>query len=128
MAAGGFTLAATVHIFNLKRYEPIVRPAILTAFLGYLLVIVALMFDLGRPYRVWHPLVMWNPHSVMFEVGWCVTLYTTVLALEFSPVVLERLRLHKAAEAGACGRHDPAGDCWACSCRRCTSPRSAASI
>ena len=96
LAAGGFTLAATVHIFNLKRYEPIVRPAILTAFLGYLLVIVALMFDLGRPYRVWHPLVMWNPHSVMFEVGWCVTLYTTVLALEFSPVVLERLRMHKA--------------------------------
>jgi len=96
LAAGGFTLAATVHIFNLKRYEPIVRPAILTAFLGYLLVIFALMFDLGRPYRVWHPLVMWNPHSVMFEVGWCVTLYTTVLALEFSPVVLERLRWNKA--------------------------------
>ena len=92
LAAGGFTLAATVHIFNLKRYEPIVRPAILTAFLGYVLVVVALMFDLGRPYRIWHPLVMWNPHSVMFEVGWCVTLYTTVLALEFAPVVLERLR------------------------------------
>jgi Ni/Fe-hydrogenase subunit HybB-like protein len=92
LAAGGFTLAATVHIFHLKRYEPIVRPAILTAFLGYVLVIVALMFDLGRPYRVWHPLVMWNPHSVMFEVGWCVTLYTTVLSLEFAPVVLEKLR------------------------------------
>ncbi|HSW50381.1 MAG TPA: NrfD/PsrC family molybdoenzyme membrane anchor subunit, partial [Bryobacteraceae bacterium] len=88
----GFTLAATVHIFNLKKYEPIVRPAILTAFLGYVLVIVALLFDLGLPYRVWHPLVMWNPHSVMFEVGWCVTLYTTVLSLEFAPAVLERLR------------------------------------
>jgi c(7)-type cytochrome triheme protein len=36
---------------------------------------------------------MWNPHSVMFEVAWCVTLYTTVLALEFSPMVLERFRL-----------------------------------
>jgi Ni/Fe-hydrogenase subunit HybB-like protein len=92
-AAGGFTLAATVHIFNLKRFEPIVRPAILTAFLGYVLVVMALLFDLGRPYRIWHPLVMWNPHSVMFEVGWCVTLYTTVLALEFLPVVLERFGL-----------------------------------
>jgi Ni/Fe-hydrogenase subunit HybB-like protein len=49
------------------------------------------MFDLGRPYNIWHPLVMWNPHSVMFEVGWCVTLYTTVLMLEFSPLVLEKL-------------------------------------
>jgi hypothetical protein len=43
LAAGGFTLAATVHIFNLKRYEPIVRPATLTAFLGYLPVILALL-------------------------------------------------------------------------------------
>ena len=76
LAAGGFVIAATVHIFNLEKYEAISRPSILTAFLGYLLVIVALLFDLGRPYRVWHPLVMWNPHSVMFEVGWCVTLYT----------------------------------------------------
>ena len=96
LAAGGFTLAAAVHIFNIERYKPILRPAILTAFLGYLLVIVALMFDLGWPYRIWHPLVMWNPHSVMFEVGWCVTLYTTVLALEFVPVVFERFRWTKA--------------------------------
>jgi Ni/Fe-hydrogenase subunit HybB-like protein len=91
LAAGGFTLVATVHIFNIERYKPILRPAILTAFLGYLLVCAALMFDLGRPWRIWHPLIMWNHHSVMFEVGWCVTLYTTVLALEFSPVVFEKL-------------------------------------
>ena len=96
LAAGGFTLAAIVHIFNIKTFHPIVRPALLTAFLGYLLVVVALMFDLGRPYRVWHPLIMWNPRSVMFEVGWCVTLYTTVLFLEFLPLVLERFKLVQA--------------------------------
>lgn len=90
LAAGGFTLAAVVHIFNIERYKPILRATILTAFLGYLLVIVALLFDLGRPYRIWHALVMWNPRSVMFEVAWCVMLYTAVLALEFAPVVFER--------------------------------------
>ncbi len=90
LAAGGFTMAAVAYIFNIRRFKPIVRPAILTAFLGYLLVIIALLFDLGRPYNIWHPIIMWNPHSVMFEVGWCVMLYTTVLALEFSPIVLER--------------------------------------
>ncbi len=95
LAAGGFTLTGAVHIFNIKRLHPIVRPTVLTAFLGYLLVSVALMVDLGRPYNIWHPLVMWNPHSVMFEVGWCVMLYTTVLALEFSPILLERLNLQK---------------------------------
>jgi c(7)-type cytochrome triheme protein len=95
LAAGGFTISAIVYIFHLERFRPIVRPAILTAFLGYMLVIGALLFDLGRPYRVWHPLVMWNPHSVMFEVGWCVTLYTAVLALEFSPMVFERFKMKR---------------------------------
>lgn len=95
LAAGAFTLTATVHLFNLRRFEPIVRPTVLTGFLGYVFVIIALLFDLGQPWRIWHPMVWWNPHSVMFEVAWCVMLYTTVLALEFSPVVFEGLRLER---------------------------------
>ena len=98
LAAGGFTLVAMVHIFNIKAYKPVLRPAILTAFLGYSLVVVGLLYDLGRPDRLWHPLVMWNPHSVMFEVAWCVTLYSTVLFLEFLPMVFEKFGLHKPLE------------------------------
>ena len=60
-------------------------------------VIVALMFDLGQPWRIWHAIVYWNTHSVMFEVAWCVMLYTTVLAVEFSPVVFEYFGLHAPA-------------------------------
>jgi len=96
LAAGGFTLTASVYLFNIKKFKPIVRPTVLTAFLGYLLVCVGLFFDLGRGYRIWHPLVMWNPHSVMFEVAWCVTLYTTVLSLEFAGVLFERFKMDKA--------------------------------
>lgn len=95
LAAGGFTLCAIVYIFNIKTFKPIIRPAVLTAFLGYLLVIFALLYDLGRPDRIWHAIVMWNPSSVMFEVAWCVMLYTTVLALEFSPVLFEKLGWEK---------------------------------
>ncbi len=95
LAAGGFTLAAIVYVFHLRRFHPILRPSILTAFLGYALVAVALLYDLGKPYNIWHPLVMWNPHSVMFEVAWCVMLYLTVLALEFSPAVFERFGMQK---------------------------------
>ncbi len=94
LAAGGFTLCAITHIFHIKRYEPLVRPAVLIAFLGYLSFIVTLLYDLGQPWRIWHPLLMWNEHSVMFEVSWCVMLYTTVLALEFSPILFERLGWH----------------------------------
>ncbi len=99
LAAGGFTLTAAVEIFNIKRWHSIMRPTILTAFLGYLLVCAALMFDLGLPWNIWHPLIMRNPHSVMFEVAYCVMLYTTVLALEFSPIVFERLGWKKALTA-----------------------------
>ena len=95
LAAGGFTLVAIVHIFNIEKYRPILRPAVLTAFLGYVLVVVGLIYDLGRPDRIWHPLIMWNPHSVMFEVAWCVTLYTTVLFLEFLPMVFEKFGWHR---------------------------------
>ena len=91
LASGGFTMAFIVHIVGDKMYKPLVRPAILTAFIGYLLVIVGLMYDLGLPWNIWHAIIYWNPHSVMFEVAWCVILYTTVLFLEFLPVVFEGL-------------------------------------
>jgi Ni/Fe-hydrogenase subunit HybB-like protein len=91
LAAGAFVIAAMGHIFGLKRFEPLVRPAILTGLLGYLLVIAGLMVDLGRPYNVWRPLIHWQHHSVMWEVGLCVATYTTVLFIEFLPVILERV-------------------------------------
>ncbi len=93
LAAAGFTIAATVHIFHLHKYETLVRPAILTAFLGYSVVVCLLVVDLGRPEHFWHPLVMWNIHSVMFEITWCLICYTTVLVLEFAPVILEKFKI-----------------------------------
>jgi Ni/Fe-hydrogenase subunit HybB-like protein len=96
LAAGAFVIAATVHIFRIERFEPLVRPAILTGLLGYLLVVAGLVVDLGRPYNVWRPLVHWQHYSVLWEVGVCVATYTTVLFIEFLPVVLERLNTIKA--------------------------------
>jgi len=94
LAAGGFTLAGAVYIFNLRKYHPVVRPAILTAFLGYTLVILALLVDIGQPWYIWHAIIYWNVHSPLFEVAICVMTYTAVLALEFSPAVFERLNWH----------------------------------
>lgn len=99
LGAGGFTVAATVHVFNLKRYRPILRIALLTALLGYSFMAVALAIDIGRPYRIWHPVVMWGEHSVLFEVAWCVILYLNVLALELAPAVCERFGWRKLLRA-----------------------------
>ncbi len=90
LAAGGFVIAAINYIFGRKEFHPIARAAILTAFLGYIAVVIGLLFDLGLPWNIWHMIIFWNPHSPLFEVGWCVMLYLTVLFLEFMPVVLER--------------------------------------
>jgi Ni/Fe-hydrogenase subunit HybB-like protein len=92
VASSGFVLAAVVYIFNLKKYYTVARTAILTAFLGYTIFILALLVDLGQPWYIWHPIIFWNPHSPLFEVAICVMLYTTVLALEFSPAVFERFK------------------------------------
>jgi len=91
LAAGGFVVCAIVYIFHLEKYRPLARPAVLTAFLGYIAVAVGLFFDLGVPWRIWHPAIYWQHHSALFEVAWCVMLYLTVLLLEFSPVVLEKM-------------------------------------
>ncbi|MCG3141646.1 MAG: hypothetical protein HDKAJFGB_02960 [Anaerolineae bacterium] len=90
-AAAGFTFAAIVYVFRLEQYRPLVRTAILIGLIGYTTFIISLLVDLGRWYNIWHPIVMWNPHSVMFEIAWCVMLYTAVLYAEFSPAFFERL-------------------------------------
>ena len=94
LAAGGFTTAALADVFHKEKYHVIVRPALLTAMLGYTFVVIGLLADLGRYYNVWHPMVpsMWQGNSVLFEVGMCVMIYLTVLYIEFLPIVVERFR------------------------------------
>lgn len=91
LAAGAFTVAAVVYIFNLKKFYPIVRPTILTGFISYMLAGLTLLADLSQPQRIWHLIIYGNIHSPLFEIGWCVMLYLMVLALEFSPVLFEAL-------------------------------------
>jgi Ni/Fe-hydrogenase subunit HybB-like protein len=92
LAAGGYTLASAVYIFGLEDYRPVVRPALLTGFLGYVFAVLGLLADLGQPWRIPYPIFYKHGvTSVMFEVGWCVFLYLTVLFLEFTPPVFEWL-------------------------------------
>lgn len=91
-AGTGFTMAAVVHVFRLEQFKDAVRPAVLAGFLGYMAVLLLLVLDLGRPDRFYHFIISWNLHSPLFEVSWCVLLYTTVLVIENSPFLFERLK------------------------------------
>jgi len=92
LAAGGFTTAALAHIFGRRYYAPVVRPALLTALLGYTFVVLGLVVDIGRSWAIWKPVFNWNPNSVLFEVAMCVMFYLTVLYIEFIPVVAEQFK------------------------------------
>ncbi len=97
LAAGGYTTSAACYIFGLKRYHSAVRPAILTAFLGYAMVVLALHYDVGRPWRLPYPIfVQAGTTSVLFEVGLCVFLYLVTLFIEWTPACLEWLGFKRA--------------------------------
>ena len=91
LSAAGFGISAAVYLLGMERYRPILRAAILISFLGYLSVCVGYLYEIGLPWRCWHPIVMWNHHSVLFDVCICIMTYTTVLTFEFAPAVIEKL-------------------------------------
>ena len=96
LAAGGYTIGAAVHIFRMEKFAPIARPAILMGFLGYVFVIVGLLYDLGRPYRLPYPMmVSFGTTSVLFLVGWHFALYLNAQAIEVAPALFEWLGLKK---------------------------------
>jgi Ni/Fe-hydrogenase subunit HybB-like protein len=96
LAAGGYTTGAACYVFGIDKYHSAVRPAVLTAFLGYALVVFALHYDVGQPWRLAYPIfVQQGTTSVLFEVGLCVFLYLTVLFLEWLPAPLEWLKMKR---------------------------------
>lgn len=95
-AGCGFVLTGMVYIFKMEQFRPFVRSAALLGLIGYATFALTLVFELGWPWRIVHPIWMHNYHSVLFEVAWCVMLYLTILVLEFMPGFFERFKMQKA--------------------------------
>jgi Ni/Fe-hydrogenase subunit HybB-like protein len=96
-SGAAFTMAGLVYILRRREFQPALRPAVLTGLLGYTAVLALLVLDLGRPDRFYHFLIFWNLHSPLFEICWCILLYTTVLLVEVSPQILEKMGREKWA-------------------------------
>jgi Ni/Fe-hydrogenase subunit HybB-like protein len=92
LAAGGYATTTAFYLFGLKGFHTAVRPAVTSAFLGYFFVVVALHLDVGKPWRLVYP-IFYSPGttSVLYEVGLCVFLYVSVLAVEWSVSAFEWL-------------------------------------
>ncbi len=92
LAAGGFTTGAIAYVFNRDQFHAVIRPALLTAMLGYTFVVLGLMVDIGRYWNITSPVFNHNGNSVLFEVAMCVMIYLHVLYIEFIPIVVERFQ------------------------------------
>ncbi|MDR0392200.1 MAG: Ni/Fe-hydrogenase cytochrome b subunit, partial [Planctomycetaceae bacterium] len=97
LAGGGYGTALLVHVLHIEKLRPVVRGAMLTSLIGYLLVMAGLFLDIGRWWNFWRPFVSWGHESVLFEVFWCISAYTVVQVLEFGEIFTERIfrGLHK---------------------------------
>lgn len=98
LAGGGYSTALLVSIFRYKKYAVVARGALLTSLLGYVLVMAGLFLDIGQWFNFWRPFVSWGYSSVLFEVFWCISIYTTILSIEFFEIITERVlvkQLHR---------------------------------
>ncbi len=99
LAAGGLVISTAYYLFGMKEYHHFVRPAILTSLLGYLFAVFALLFDLGRYYRLPYPMVVsFGLSSIMFLIAWHFALYILALFIEWSPALFEWLNMGKLRE------------------------------
>ena len=97
ISSGAFVITAMVYILELEEFRPLIRPTLLTGFLGYVMEMIALLVDLGHPERIWHYFIYQNFTSFLLVIGLYVMIYSGIMAVEFAPVVLERLKLQKLA-------------------------------
>ncbi|MBI4691000.1 MAG: polysulfide reductase NrfD [Nitrospirae bacterium] len=93
LSATGFIMGTAYYIFGFKKFKPLVRLGILTGFLGYLFAVIYLLTDIGRPWRIYYPMIIgFGTASVLFLVAWHVATYLTVQFLEFSEAILEWIK------------------------------------
>jgi len=90
VAAGAFATAGLIYVFQRKDLYSMGRAAVLMGLLSYSFVTVTLLADLGLPWHFYQLALQSPEQSAMFEVSWCVSLYVTILLIEFLPVPFER--------------------------------------
>lgn len=89
LGSGSFVTAALVYFLGGKRFAPVSRVALLIGLLADTGTGMTLLFDLGRPDRFYHPIIYWNPRSLLWIITWSIVLYIAVLLIELAPVLTE---------------------------------------
>ncbi len=91
LAGAGFSMAIITHIFHVEKYEPLSRRCLLISFIGYVLVLLILIIEIGRWDNFWRPFVSPGIHSPMFEVYMCIVAYVILQVIELVEVGSEKV-------------------------------------
>lgn len=108
LGSGPLALGMAAWVFNRQKLHVVMRTALVSGFLFYATGLVALGFDVGRPWNFYSAVMpwRWNGESAMLEISICMPLYCAVfLSFEILPLFLERLYYTGNEKARAFLRH-----------------------
>lgn len=91
LAGGGYGTALVVYVLRRDKFYPVARSAMLTSLLGYVIVVLGLLIEVGQWFYFWRPFVSWGHASVLFEVFWCISMYTCIQFIEFTEIGTEKV-------------------------------------
>jgi Ni/Fe-hydrogenase subunit HybB-like protein len=108
LGSGPLALGMAAWVFNRQKLHVVMRTALVSGFLFYATGLIALGFDVGRPWNFYSAAMpwRWNSESAMLEISICMPLYCAVfLSFEILPLFLERLYYTGSAKSQAFLRH-----------------------
>jgi Ni/Fe-hydrogenase subunit HybB-like protein len=108
LGSGPLALGMAAWVFNRQKLHVVMRTALVSGFLFYATGLIALGFDVGRPWNFYSAAMpwRWNTESAMLEISICMPLYCAVfLSFEILPLFLERLYYTGSAKSQAFLRH-----------------------
>jgi Ni/Fe-hydrogenase subunit HybB-like protein len=108
LGSGPLALGMAAWVFNRQKLHVVMRTALVSGFLFYATGLIALGFDVGRPWNFYSAAMpwRWNSESAMLEISICMPLYCAIfLSFEILPLFLERLYYTGNEKARAFLRH-----------------------
>lgn len=93
IGGGAFFTGLLRYVIGLDELKNIINFAVIVGFCCYCSAMLILAIDIGQPLRGWF--IFWhaNVHSMLTEVAFCLSLYLSVLTIEYIPIILENRKL-----------------------------------
>lgn len=88
IAHGGIAVSAAVRVFNIESFKPIARIAEVLTIVALLMAASNIVFDLGRPDRVFNTLERWPATVHHSPLAWDIAVVTLYLVLSVTYLVL----------------------------------------